>query len=507
VRALIVKWPWAMALLVFAGCRPAEPASLPLALKVGSKKFTESVILAEMIAQLAEHKGAQIERRHQLGGTQVLWKALLEGAIDIYPEYTGTISEEVLAGQNVHGEEQIRRALANKGIRVSRSLGFNDTYAIGMKESKASSLDIRKLSDLRLHPELRFGLSNEFMKRGDGWPSLRDAYQLPQQFVRGLDHDLAYIALENDSIDATDLYSTDAEIEYYHLRVLEDDLHHFPTYFAVLLFRDDLAARAPELVRAILQLQGRISEREMTAMNALAKRQQDRLPATRVAANFLAETFGLSSSVQDIGAFARFLRHTREHLRLVIISLCAAILVAVPLGILAARWPALGQVLLAAAGIMQTVPSLALMVFLIPALGLGGPPAIVALFLYSLLPILRNTCTGLRDIAPSIRESAEALGLPAMARLRLVELPMASRTILAGIKTSAVINVGTATLGAIIGAGGYGEPILTGIMLNDYQEILWGAGPAAGLALLVQGLFELADRFLVPRGLRLQKQS
>ncbi|MGD2113086.1 MAG: ABC transporter permease, partial [Gammaproteobacteria bacterium] len=150
---------------------------------------------------------------------------------------------------------------------------------------------------------------------------------------------------------------------------------------------------------------------------------------------------------------------------------------------------------------------LALFVFMIPLLGIGGPPAIVALFLYSLLPIIRNTYAGLRDIPPAIIESAEALGLPARARLRLVELPLATRAILAGIKTAAVINVGTATLGALIGAGGYGQPILTGIRLDDTALILQGAIPAAVLALLVQGLFELVERRLLPRGLRLGTES
>ncbi|HKH21388.1 MAG TPA: ABC transporter permease, partial [Gammaproteobacteria bacterium] len=176
---------------------------------------------------------------------------------------------------------------------------------------------------------------------------------------------------------------------------------------------------------------------------------------------------------------------------------------AIPLGIAAAHWQRLGQVILAVAGLIQTIPALALLVFMIPWLGIGGPPAIVALFLYSLLPIVRNTYTGLREISPEIRESAEALGLRALSRLKLVDLPIAMPTILAGIKTSAVINIGTATLGALIGAGGYGQPILTGIRLDDMELILQGAVPAAALALVVQGSFELAERYLVPKGLRL----
>jgi osmoprotectant transport system permease protein len=249
------------------------------------------------------------------------------------------------------------------------------------------------------------------------------------------------------------------------------------------------------------RLAGRVTEAAMIEMNGQA---QDGTPNARIAADFLERTFKIHSEVSVEADGQRLLRLTGEHLTLVGISLAAAVCVALPLGILAAKRPRLGRVLIGAAGIIQTIPSLALLVFMIPLLKTGTAPAIVALFLYSLLPIMNNTATGLTSIAPSVRESAEALGLSRTARLWLVELPLASPSILAGIKTSAVINIGTATLGALIGAGGYGQPIQTGLQLNDYREILFGAIPAAVLALLVQGLFELAERFFVPRGLRLQ---
>jgi osmoprotectant transport system permease protein len=133
---------------------------------------------------------------------------------------------------------------------------------------------------------------------------------------------------------------------------------------------------------------------------------------------------------------------------------------------------------------------------------IGTLPALIALFLYSLLPIVRNTYSGLQDIPAYLRESAFALGLPAAVRLRRIELPLASRAILAGVKTAAIINVGTATIAAFIGAGGFGERIVTGLALNDHGVLLAGAIPAAALALLIQGLFELLDRWLVPTGLR-----
>ena len=483
----------------------SSEASSASAIVVGSKTFTESVILGEMASHIISNAGLRPIHRRELGGTRVLWSALIRGDIDIYPEYTGTISEEILAGEGVHGEAAIRKALAKQGLRMTRPLGFNNTYAIGMQEQVAEDLNIRTISDLRAHPDLKFGFSSEFMDRGDGWPSLRKRYALPQQEVKGMAHDLAYRGLESGSIQVIDLYATDAEIQYYRLRVLDDDRRHFPAYHALILYRAELEVRAPEVVTALERLEGRISDKAMAAMNARAK--IDRVPESDVAAVFLADALSFTGDRRAETSINRFLRNTADHLYLVALSLTAAILLAIPLGVAAAKLPRAGQAILGAVGIIQTIPSLALLVFMIPLLGIGGPPAIMALFLYSLLPIVRNTYTGIHAIPPHIRESAEALGLPPAAKLRLVELPMASRTILAGIKTSAVINIGTATLGALIGAGGYGQPIITGIRLDDIGLILQGAVPAAGLALLVQGGFELAERFLVPKGLRLKPLS
>ncbi len=494
----------AVTLLILAiSCLPLGAAAEESEVRVGSKKFTESVVLGEVLGHSLREAGVPAVHRRELGGTRVLWNALLAGEIDAYVEYSGTLTQEILAGRDLAGDAAIRQALAEHDIAASQPLGFNNTYAIGMKAEVASELGIQKISQLRDHPDLRFGLTNELMDRGDGWPSLRDRYRLPQREVRGIDHDLAYRGLDSGSIHAIDLYSTDAEIAYYGLTVLDDDLRHFPEYQAMILYREDLPSRFPAALPALLRLEGRLGAAEMVAMNARAR--LDRAPESQVAADFLTSVFEVEVEVEVETRLERFLRHTREHLLLVAISLLAAIMVAVPAGILAAKRPRLGQVILATTGILQTIPSLALLVFMIPLLGIGAPPALAALFLYSLLPIVRNTHAGLTGIALEIRESARALGLPPGARLRLVELPMASPQILAGIKTSAVINIGTATLGALIGAGGYGQPILTGIRLDDVGLILEGAVPAAGLALMAQAGFELAEKVVVPRGLRLEE--
>jgi osmoprotectant transport system permease protein len=486
----------AIAALALLGSVQAAP------IVVASKEFTESVVLGQMAAQLLRNQGVAVRYRPELGGTQVLWNALNNGQIDVYPEYTGTLLHEILARDPIArlGLDAVRAALAERGIRMTAPLGFDNNYAIGMLETGAEQLGINTISDLRKHPLLRFGFSNEFMSRADGWPGLKATYQLPQR-ATGLKHDLAYRAIASGSLDVIDLYNTDPEIRYYSIRTLEDDLGYFPEYHAMFLYRADLAEKFPEAVAALHLLEGRINEHTMRRLNERAK--LERVPAARVAAEFLHAELGMETDVHVETITGRLLRNTRDHLILVGISLGAAILISIPLGIVAARWPQPGQVILAATGLLQTIPSLALLVFMIPLLGIGGPPAVMALFLYSLLPIVRNTHAGIQNIPRSLIESADALGLSPWARLRLVEIPLALPHILAGIKISAVINVGTATLGALIGAGGYGQPILTGLRLDDMGLIFQGAIPAAVLALLVQGLFDFAERWLVPRGLRL----
>ncbi len=497
-RGLLVSL---LAGLVCVSCRAA-----PGEVRVGSKKFTESVVLGEIVTQIVRGTGAQAEHRAQLGGTQVLWHALLAGEIDLYPDYTGTIREDIVHGTSADGsDDSLRALLAARGIGMTGSLGFENSYALGMKKEDAARLKVTRVSDLRAHPRLRLGFSEEFLHRSDGWPKLKKRYGLPQTDVRQLDHDVAYRALAAGDIDVMDLYTTDAEIPYYDLTVLEDDLGYFPGYRAVLLYRMDLLQRAPSALAALRVLEGRIAAEDMQRLNARVKLK--RVSERVVAADFLASTLGIEGEAAAEGRGRRVGRYVVEHLALVAASLIAAILAAIPLGIAAARRRRLGAAILAVAGVVQTIPTLALLVFMIPLLGIGTAPAVAALFLYSVLPIVRNTVSGLTGISGSLLESADVLGLSSTARLWKVELPLASPSILAGVQTSAVINVGTATLGALIGAGGLGQPILTGIRLDDLNLILEGAVPAALLALMVQALFERLGKVLIPKGLRLGPES
>lgn len=468
-------------------------------IRVGSKRDTEGTLLGEICTGILRAADVSAVYRKDLsGGTQVVWGALQKGEIDLYPEYTGTLANEILKDPTLTTAAALRERLRPMGFDVTETLGFNDGWAMGMQEERAKALGISKTSDLRDHPKLRFGFSHEFLDRAEGWKSMRDRYRLPQSTPLGFEHELAYRAIAAGDVDLVDVYTTDAEIDMYHLRVLDDDLGHFPKYEALVLYRVPLAPRALE---ALKQLEGRVTREAMVKLNRRSK--IDKVPDDQLAAAYLRDELGKKavangeqSRIREIG------KRTLEHLTLVAISLLMAIFVALPLGISAHRRPRFGEFLLGGLGIVQTIPSLALLVFLLPFFGVGMAPAVVALFLYSLLPIVRGTATGLKDISPGLRESADALGLSPWAQLRQVELPLAARSILSGIKTAAVINVGTATIGALIGAGGYGQAILVGIRKDDLNTILEGAIPAAVLALVVQGLFEGLERIVVPRGLR-----
>ncbi|MTW01080.1 ABC transporter permease subunit [Duganella ginsengisoli] len=529
----------------------AIPAAADDTLRIGSKRFTESYILGELLAQAAAPH-VRTEHKQGLGNTAIVLAALKAGEIDVYPEYTGTIALEILKHPQVPELAQMRRELAALGLGIDVPLGFNNTYALAVRGGTAGA---RTVGDLARQGGYRFGLSHEFIGRADGWPGLARRYGLTQP-PRGLDHGIAYEALQQRQVDVIDIYSTDAKIRQYGLHVLEDDRGYFPRYDAVLLYRLDAAQRFPAAWQALRRLQGRIPAGDMIAMNAAAEidgkdfasiarawlavhpvaqggavsalpagtarataggpdaaltaalplaakpevasatapplvAKPDVAPATARARDAAASRPALAERL-----FADdFWPLTRQHVTLVVLSVALACLFGIPLGVLAAYVPAVRQPVMALAGVLQTIPSLALLAMLIPLMGsIGTGPALVALVVYALLPIVRNTCTGLAQVPDGLKLAAQALGLRAGQRLRHVELPLAMPVLLAGVKTAAVMSVGTATIAALIGAGGYGERITTGLALNDQTLLLAGAIPAAALALLVQGAFEVLEK-------------
>jgi len=484
------------ALLTLIACATAR-AQAPT-VRVGSKSFTESYILAEIVAQLIDETGeARAERRLGLGGTGIVYGALASGDIDVYPEYTGTIGRTILKDASITSVEALRERLKPRGLTLGTPLGFDNTYALAVRREAASRLGLRTISDLRRHPELTAAFDPGFLEREDGWVGLRRHYGLRLTDVRVMEHALTYPALASGGVDVIDVFSTDGQLARLDLALLADDRRFFPDYAAVLLARQSMAERFPRTWAALeRRLAGRIDTPTMAQLNALAD--LERRSFADAAATFL----GQAGSATTRGPGHELAKLTGEHLSLVVVSLTVAVLVGLPLGILAARRPRFAQLELIGVGLLQTIPALALLAFMIPLFGIGRVPALVALCLYALLPIVRNTLAGLSSLDPRLVEMTTVLGVTGWRRLAWIELPMASVTIMAGIKTSAVLTVGTATLAAFIGGGGYGTLIVTGLALNDVRTILMGAIPSALMALAIHGGFEALDRLVVPRALR-----
>jgi osmoprotectant transport system permease protein len=483
---------------VLVACVAADADTGPV--RVGSKSFTESYLLGEIVARIAEQTGeVGAVRRFGLGGTGIVYRALETGEIDVYPEYTGTISRAILGDPAVDTPDAIRERLRPHGIALSAPLGFENTYALAVRDETAQRLGLRTIGDLARHPTLRAAFTSGFLERDDGWPGLRRHYGLELGDVRAIEHALAYQALAGGRVDVIDAFSTDGRLAGSGLRLLEDDRRFFPRYAAVLLARRAFLDRAPRTWAALeARLAGRLDTAAMTRLNA--RIDVEGWTIERTAAEFLG---GAQAPGDGRGRLARELVSlTLDHLGLVAVSLVAAILAGVPLGIAAARSRVLGQLELITVGVVQTIPALALLCFMIPLFGIGKVPALVALSLYALLPIVRGAYTGLITLDRQLMEVAGVLGLSARQRLVRIELPLASVSIMAGIKTAAVVTVGTATLAAFIGGGGYGTLIVRGLALNDVTTILAGAIPAAAMALVIHGAFELLDVWLVPRGLR-----
>ena len=488
---------------------------------IASKPFGESFLLAEMFAQLLEARGFRVDRRMGLGATEIAFTALRSSAIDVYPEYTGTGLLAIL-GQRPSSDpgqvyQQVSREFRRRfGVRWLPPLGFQNTYAIAVRRETAQRLGLASLSDLaRVGKALTAGLTADFIGRPDGLPGLQEAYGLQLQAVRALLPAVKYRALASGDVDVIDGYSTDGFIARYDLVILKDDKRFFPPYEAAALVSPALQRDLPAAAGVLTELSGLLTEEAMRRLNQ--RIEVDGIPIARVAAGQLM-SLGLirqptgpteTPSVDRRGAgLLSYLWDQREtivsltlrHLLLVGVSLLAAIAVALPLGLALERGRRAAETVIRGVGVLQTLPSIALLAFMIPLLGIGVVPALVALFLYSLYPILRNTYTGVRDAAPAAVSAATAVGMTPRQVLGYVRLPLAAPTIMAGIRTAAVINVGTATLAAFIGAGGLGDPIAAGLALSDTRMILSGALPAAVLALLVDAVLGLCERVVTPNG-------
>jgi osmoprotectant transport system permease protein len=495
------------------------------AIIVASKPFGESYLLCEMFAQLLEARGFRVDRRPGLGATEIAFAALRTDAIDVYPEYTGTGLLAILGDTTRRAPYDAFASVSSEfrrrfGVRWLPPLGFENTYAIAVRRETAARYKLETLTDLaREASRLRAGLTADFIGRADGLPGLSRAYALKFREVRPLIASLKYQALASGDVDVIDGYSTDGLIARYDLVVLEDDRRFFPPYEAAALVSPRMARDAGAGVAALTELSGRIDEPTMRALNR--RLEVDGVPVAVVARDAL-DALGLiarvgrDSSIVSRGerpsvreSFTRaivvdrvaFVQRLLRHIMLSSASLALAALVAIPFGLALERRRRLAEPLVRLVGLLQTIPGIALLAFMIPLLGIGVVPALVALFAYSLYPIVRNTYSGVRDADPSAVSAAHALGMTEGQVLRYVRLPLAAPTIMAGVRTAAVINVGTATLAAFIGAGGLGEPIVTGLALSDTGLILAGAVPAAALAIVVDLGLAACERAVTPKGL------
>ena len=498
---------------------------------VASKPFGESYLLAEMFAQLLEARGIPVQRRPGLGSTEITFEAIRTDAIDVYPEYTGTgllaILHDTLPAAVLADPQRVFAYVASTsaeryGVRWLPPLGFENTFAIAVRPETAEQYGLRTLSDLAREDDLTAGFTPDFIGRQDGLAGLAEVYGsgIRPQEIRPLMPAVKYQALAGGSVDVIDGFSTDGLLDRYGLVVLEDDRDFFPPYEAAAVLSPRAAARS-DVAAVLTLLSGRIDEQMMRTLNR--RTEVDGEEVGRVAESAL-ESLGLVAAAGDPGdsalavsrpagvkaSFGGYLWQRRNvllglvlrHLELVALALAGAALVAVPLGLTLERARHSAGPVLGVLGVLQTIPSIALLAFMVPLLGIGVRPALVALWVYALFPIARGTYTGVRDADPAAIEAAEALGMTAQQRLLRVRLPLAAPVIMAGVRTAAVITVGAATLAAFIGAGGLGEPIVQGLALADSRMILSGAVPAAALALLVDGMLALIERRVAPAHLR-----
>ena len=528
---------------------PSMAAAQARPIVVASKPFAESYVLAEVFAQLLEARGHVVDRRLGLGTTEVALQALARSEIDVYPEYTGTGLAAVLAESSSGGSAAVFRRvsdafLARWGARWLPPLGFANNYAVAMRRGAADSLGVRTLSGLaRIAPRLSAGFSPDFAGRADGLLGLTEAYDgMEFREVRNLLQAVKYQALAEGEVDVIDAYSTDGAVARYDLAVMTDDLGFFPPYDAAPLASRRFYEERPEATLLLSRLAGRIDEAVMRRANervelagatpAQAARELlveiglgatggsdaapdgdgagNAGPDARSAADPETSRPTVPRPSRSVGALpahmwshrAELGRQAARHLLLVLVSLGAAALVALPAGVALERRRSFAESAIRAAGLLQTIPGIALLAFMIPLFGIGATPAAAALFLYSLLPILRNTYTGIVEAAPGAVEAGRALGMTEAQLLLRIRLPLAAPVVMAGVRTAAVINVGTATLAAFVGGGGLGDPIVAGLALADPVMILSGAVPAAAMALTVDWGLARAEARVAPRGVR-----
>jgi osmoprotectant transport system permease protein len=470
-------------LAVFGSVSIAE--NLPA--RVGSKVFTEGYILAEILAVQSEKNNFTVDRRGGLGATGVTEAAMKNREIDLIVDYTGNVAKTFLNHHGAITVVDMNIRLKPLGFEVSKSLGFNNTFALAVKRAWSEKNQIFTISDLRKMKSLKAAFTPEFANRAENWVDLKKAYTLNQVSVLEMDHQLAYEAIKNGAVELMEAYSTDAKLKEYDLVTLKDDLDFFPNYDAVIMTHLLWKDKNPTQWQVLKQLEGKISAQTMIALNSEADLEKKSF--NQIASKFL----NIEPTSNTNAVIRELLSATREHLVLVLVPVFLALLCGLPLAYLAYKLPRLQAGIGAIASLFQTVPSLAFLALLIPVFGIGTFPAIIVLALYALLPIFISSLQGFNAIPASTHLVCHSLKLRPLFRFQKIELALAWPGILSGIQTALIATVATATLAALVGAGGYGKKIIAGLAVNDTNIILAGAIPAALLALAFQLIFQVLN--------------
>ena len=480
---------------------------------VGSKQFTESELIGEMAAQIAEDMGIPVERKYYMGG-MVCFESLKQNQMDLYGEYTGTGLVNILGEPSQSDPEAVFRRVSSVfkekwGLTWLSPLGFNNTYALVMKRSKADAAGLKNISDLaRAGKKFRCGFDLAFYDRPDGFPGMIRHYggDFCSEILQ-MDPGLMYQALADGRVDVISGYGTDGRIKSLDLAALRDDKNFFPPYQAAYLAAPNAFNRAPGLKEKLELLAGRIDDAKMTELNAAVD--AEKRPAAEVARRFLSSEGLISPADFASGAASRtfwgyfaqkkkgIYRLSLQHFAMVSGAMILGVLFGVPLGILLTRCKALSPYIMGVTTTLQTIPSVALLglLMLLPVVGgIGLRPAVTALFLYSLLAIVENTYVGISQVDGNIIDAGRGMGMTDMQILRLIELPQALPVIIAGVRISAVICVATATIASYIGAGGLGDLIFRGVARANNAMVAWGAVPAILMSLAIHRLLSVLER-------------
>lgn len=480
-------------------------------IRVASRDFPESILLAEILSSAIEkYSDYEVDRKFNLGGVKICFSAIENNELDIYQDYSGSLINNILGRKSK--DEYILDFLKTKiyldyGLKLSDELGFNNNFVLVANKSWAEKHKLKNISDLALKlkndPEFnpRVAFRADFIHRSDGYKSIKETYGIDFENLNVMEYNIAYANLKSNRLDLIDSFSTDPRLMDKDLVLISDDRSAFLKYDALYVYRSEILETYPELIKIFSKLESSLSDKTILDLNlqiASGKSYQE------VANSFL-DKIDLNSKPLKLSSrpipksllkenIEMFTKAFYEHLLLSYGSFFLAAVFGIIIGVLISYDLKISKFVLALISSLQTIPSLALLALLIPVFGLGYKSALGALLVYALLPIIQNTFSGINSISSEYILLARSLALTEFQILKDIKLPMARNFILAGLKTSVVICIGTATLATFVGAGGLGDIIKAGIDLNSNYLIILGSAPAALLALFSSFVFSKLER-------------